>query len=182
MSFNFKGTSVIEEAGKRLFVYSIDKDEELIPMNFKGIDEFFKMLDKLDRKGIGHAMILFDGYNETATELHELPEVRNFVKELFKRYPYVLNYINFDLEGHHVLLSSFLDIETIYAGKRMTFAEHIERHGFHTPMPRMNVYMHFPKELMTWVVMSMFAHGNNHKVTKYADRQVQRLMNIFKRA
>lgn len=178
--FNFTGLSVMQEAGRKLFIYSVDKEEELLQMDFSSLDEFFRMLDKLGRKGVGHAMILFDGYNETTTELNEITEVRKFVKELFNRYPHVLNYINFDLEGHVVLLSCLLDIETVYMGHKMTFDEHIEKFGFNTPMPRYNVKMHFPKDLMVKIITAMFGYGNANNVTKYTDRQVHRLMKIFK--
>lgn len=180
--FDFSGEKTMNFGDKKLFFYSVDKDEELLKMNFEGLDTFFKSLDKIGRKGIGHAMIMFDGYNHVSTELNEIPEVRKFVKELFNRYPHVLNYINYDLEGHHVLLSSLLDIETVYAGERLTFAEHAKKYGFRTPMPRYNIKLDIPKELLAHIIKAMFLHGNKTRNTKYADRQVHRLMQIFQGA
>ncbi|HLI46792.1 MAG TPA: hypothetical protein VKU94_06325, partial [Geobacterales bacterium] len=124
MAFDFSGMSVMSTGDTELYVYSIDKVNELFKMNFKGIDDFFCMLDKKGSKAFGHTMILFDGYNDTATELYEIPQVRKFVKELFERYPHVLNYINFDLEGQNVLLMSLLDVEVFFKGEMLTFDEY----------------------------------------------------------
>jgi hypothetical protein len=180
--FDFTGERIIFAGDKKLFLYSVDKQEELFKMNFKGIDTFFNTLDSVGNKAIGNAMILFDGYNDVATELYEVPQVRKFVKELFNRYPYLLNYINFDIEGHHSLLACLLDIEVMYKGERLTFDEHAKRYGFGKPMPKHNVHMKMPSELLAHLVKSMFSHGNTTGTTKYADKQAYKLMEIFKRA
>lgn len=179
---NFKGQSTMNVGDRKFFFYSIDKETELFPMNFEGIDQFFTMLDSQGKKAIGNAMILFDGYNDVTTELFEIPQVRKFVKEMFDRYPHLLNYINFDLEGHHSLLASLLDLETGYVGEKLTFDEHIKKYGMHTPMPRFNVRLDMSNDQLAHIAKAMFQHGNKLKASKYADAQVRRLITIFKRA
>lgn len=180
--FDFSGLRTVITGDKKFFFYSVDKKDELFKMNFEGINMFFKSLDTLGNKAIGHAMILFDGYNDVSTELHEIPQVRKFVKEMFTRYPHVLNYINFDLEGHHVLLACLLDINTVSRGEKLTFDEHAKKYGYGTPMPRLNVQMKMSNEQLASLVGAMFAHGNMIGATKKADKQAERLMKIFKRA
>jgi hypothetical protein len=124
-------------------------------------------------------MILFDGYNDTAKELYEVPQIRKYVKELFKRYPHVLNYVNFDLEGERHLLASLLDVEAMYKGERLTFAQHNKKYGMGTPMPRYQMKLHMDKETMRTLMTAMFVHGNSLGLSEYCDKQVQRLMNTF---
>lgn len=180
--FDFSGLRTVITGDKKFFFYSVDKKEELFKMNFEGLDLFFESLDTLGNKAIGRTMILFDGYNDVATELHEIPQVRKFVKEMFDRYPHVLNYVNFDLEGHHVLLASLLDVKALYKGEKLTFDEHAKKYGHGTPMPRFNMQMNMTNTQLAHLVGSMFHHGNTIGATKKADNQAKRLIKIFKRA
>jgi hypothetical protein len=177
--FDFSGVRTLNTGDSKFFFYSVDKQNELFKMNFKGLDMFFTSLDLLGKDGIGHAMILFDGYNDTAKELYEVPQIRKFVKELFKRYPHVLNYVNFDLEGEKHLLASLLDVEAVFRGEKMTFAQHNKKYGIGTPMPRYDMRIHMDKERMREIMTAMFVHGNQLGVAKYTDKQVERLMKIF---
>jgi|SRR5437764_4182838 hypothetical protein len=163
---------------KAVFFYSVDKEEELFKMNFEGVDMFFKSLDLMGDKAIGKAMILFDGYNEVATELYEIPQVRKFVKEMFRRHPQLLVYINFDLEGEKVLLSCLFDVEAVNMGKRMTFAEHAKEYGWTTPMPRYNMWIKYDKNMLAKLMSAMFTHGNVTGLTKLCDKQVNRFMRL----
>jgi hypothetical protein len=178
----FTGTTTVMTGNKKLFFYSVDKDEELFKMNFEGIDTFFKTLDSQGKNGIGNAIILVDGYNDVTTELYEIPQVRKFVAELFKRYPHVLNYVNFDLEGHVWLLSSWLDMTAVYAGKKLTFEEHIKKYGIDAPLPRFNVKLDIPTPLLNSTIKAMREHGNKIKANKNVENQVARLNAIFRGA
>jgi hypothetical protein len=108
--------------------------------------------------------------------------VRKFVKELFSRYPHVLNYINFELEGHKYLLASLLDVKAVFRGERMTFEEHAKKFGYTKPMPRYNMALDLDKNLLADIMKAMFIHGNSLGVSKYTDKQVEKLMNVFKGA
>jgi hypothetical protein len=180
--FDFSGHRTMIVGGKTIFLYNIHKDSELLPMNFEGIDEFFRTLDKLGKKAIGHAIILFDGYDDITTELYEIPEVRNFVKKMFERYPHLLNYINFDLEGHTYLLASITDVESLFVGEKLTIEEHIKRYGIHTPLPRVNLYINLPNGYLQHITEAMLEHGKKNRCEKYAERQVYKLDKIFRRA
>jgi hypothetical protein len=177
--YDFTGQRTMTFGDKSLFFYSVDKKEELFKMNFEGIDMFFDTLDKMGKKAFGNAMVLFDGYNDTAKELFEIPQVRKYVKELFKRYPHLLNYINFDLEGHHSLLACLLDIQVAYKGERLTFDQHISRYGIETPLPRHNIYMSIPNELLVELTVAMFHHGNKLGLSNLANKKVMKLHEIF---
>ena len=179
MWHKFSGTGAINLGNKRFFFYSVDKDKELFKMNFEGLDLFFKTLDSQGRKGIGHAMVLIDGYNDVTTELFEVPQVRKYVKEMFNRYPHLLNYIDFDLEGHHWLLASWLDMLAVHGGKKMTFEEHIKKFGPHMPMPRFNIRLDMPKEKLNSTISTMRAHGRKIRADRNVEQQVNRLRSIF---
>jgi hypothetical protein len=173
--FMFKqGLNTLGTGKNAMFFYNVGKEEETERLNFEGLDMFFKTLDKLGKKAFGHAIIMFDGYNDTAIELYEIPEVRAFVKELFKRYPHVLNYINFDLEGHKHLMTSLFDVEVMYQGERLTFAEHEKRYGYFTPMPRYDAYISMPDKEIQRIKSAMLQHGSRLNSLKRANEQFQR--------
>jgi hypothetical protein len=179
MGYDFSGTETLDMGnGRQLFIYSIDKENELIPLNFKGIDEFFKQLDKMKRKAFNNTMILFDGYNDTTEELHEIPEVRAFVKELFERYPHVLNYVNFELEGHHVLLSSLTDVVTLSGINKMTLEEMDRVYGVGN-YPKMQVSMTMPNMQSQRLCNAMLAHGIRLNQTTKAELKVRQFQKIF---
>jgi hypothetical protein len=160
-NMNFSGQSTLFAGDKALYIYSIDKDGELLKMNYDGISKFFSTLDKLGgRKSFGKAMILFDGYNDVPDELHEIPEVRKYVKGLFERFPHLLYYVNFDLEGHHVLLASLLDFQSMYQGQRLTPEELWNRYRTDkSSVPRHQMFLSMPRTLLQKLQSAVVEHG-----------------------
>lgn len=176
------GQKTMRFGDKSHFFYSVDKEEELFKMNFEGIDKFFMTLDLLGPKGIGHAMILFDGYNEVATELYEIPQVRKFVKEMFNRHPQLLLYINFDLEGEKSLLACLFEVKMVEVKERLTFEEHAKKYGKTTPMPRYNMLIKYEPNMLAKIATAMFVHGNVTGLTRECDKQTKRFMDIVEGA
>jgi hypothetical protein len=168
---------------KRLFIYNVDKESEILPLNYEGISEFISTLDKLGgRKSFSSALIYFDGYNDVTDELHEIIEVRKYVKGLFDRFPHLLYYINFELEGHHVLLSSLLDFQSVSVGERLTPIQLTEKYGFdHANIPKNNVFLRMPNDLLRHMEESILAHAKMMKRERLGQKLVYRLTNMFKR-
>lgn len=169
-----KGVNALGTGKNVMWFYNVDKEGETEKLNFEGLDKFFKTLDKLGKKAFGNAVIMFDGYNDIVTELYEIPEVRAFVKELFERYPHALNYINFDLEGHKHLLTCLFDVQVMYFGERLTFAEHEKKYGKFTPMPRYDAYLNMPNKEIQRIKSAMLQHGSRLNSLKRANEQIQR--------
>jgi hypothetical protein len=168
-----KGLNTLGTGKNIMFFYNVDKEDETEKLNFEGLDMFFHTLDKLGKRAFGSAIIMFDGYNDIVTELYEIPEVRAFVKELFERYPHVLNYINFDLEGQKHLLTCLFDVEVFYQGERLTFDEHAKKYGRLTPMPRYDAYISMPRKQIEKLKSAMLQHGSRLNSLKRANEQVQ---------
>ncbi|MBW6492356.1 MAG: chlororespiratory reduction 6 domain-containing protein [Lentimicrobium sp.] len=78
--------------------------------------------------------ISFDGYNQTAEELWEIPEVRDYVVELDSQFPYWLYFLSKNGGGLFVIIKCFLlpflmpEAEKEINGKRLQ--NYLEQRGF----------------------------------------------------
>lgn len=178
---NYSRISTMFTGGKQLFIYNIDKENELLKKDYEGIGTFLRTLDKLGgRKSFGSAMILFDGYNDVADELHEIKEVREYVKELFERFPHILYYVNFELEGHHVLLSSLLDYVSLSKNEKMSPIEIEKRYGLDPKnRPKHLMYLTMPRVLLEKLQIATIEHGKKMKRKDLGEKLAYKLGKIF---
>jgi hypothetical protein len=78
--------------------------------------------------------ISFDGYNNNREELYEIPEVRNYVKELDNLFPYWLYFLSKNGSGLFVIIKCFLlpflkpEAEQEINGKKLQ--DYLEKRGF----------------------------------------------------
>ncbi|MEK5183371.1 hypothetical protein [Paenibacillus sp. FSL P4-0288] len=99
-----------------LFLINISKTS-FDSMSFVFIDNCISQLQELKNKGFGSVLIMIDGYGDIATEVYEIPEIRNWMTGLFERYPYFLYFINYSIDTHITLLSCIGDIKITYYGE-----------------------------------------------------------------
>jgi hypothetical protein len=178
---NFSGMSQIFAGDRNLFIYSVDKEGEILAMNYDGISQFIDTLDKLGgRKSYSSAIIMFDGYNDVPDELHEIPEVRRFVKGMFDRFPHLLYYINFEMEGHHVLLASLLDFKQLSRGEKLSPIEMEKKYGHDfSKIPRNNMFLIMPNYVLKTMQEAIIEHGKKMKRLELGTKLAYRLGKMF---
>ena len=123
---SIKVTELIS-AGIDFLSFTISK-EEILKKDFTGSMNILEQLTsnisvtKYFRERVD---IFFDGYNETSSELWEIPEVRDYVAELDAKFPYWLFFLSKNGHGLLVVLKCFLlpflrpEMENEMNGKRL---------------------------------------------------------------
>lgn len=144
-----------------LLTYVVKKDD-VDRLDMKNLDKFFKVVTKLGHHVRQSVVIIFNGYDDIPDELFTIPEVRKFVAKMFKRYPYILYYINKELEGHHWLLSSIADeVEAVFKGDlevtKMNAFELFEKFG--TDTPKMRIGLVFKEDHLIQILAPIIKHG-----------------------
>ena len=92
-----------------LCVLAISKDE-ILTRDFRRLDEFIKLLHECKTSSRQKVMITFMGYDETPQEIYEIKPIRLFVEKLFRKYPYILYFINNFESNAGLLLACIADI------------------------------------------------------------------------
>lgn len=152
---------LINKGIKPLIVYQISK-EEVLNCDLKGLDRFFKTINRLGIYARGEVSILCGGYDDVPDELHHIEEVRKFVAKMFKRFPYLLYYINRETESDHWLLNSFADeITSVFHGDpkvtEMTPNEIFDKFG--TNLPRVESMLTFEDGKLADILRSIIKLG-----------------------
>jgi len=109
---------------KSLCVLAISKDE-ILTRDFRRIDEFVKLLHECKTESRQKIMITFMGYDDTPQEIYEIKPIRLFVEKLFRKYPYILYFINNFESNSGLLLACIADIKMQVDVDRKPFMEYM---------------------------------------------------------
>lgn len=58
-------------------------------------------------------ILIIDGYNEVDDELYVIPEVREYIRGLHKRWPWLLFFLNADPMGEHLAIAYLCLVDTV---------------------------------------------------------------------
>jgi len=109
---------------KSLCVLAISKDETLT-RDFRRLDKFVKLLRECKTKSRQKIMITFMGYDDTPQEIYEIKAIRRFVEKLFRKYPYILYFINNFESNAGLLLACIADIKMQVSVDRKPFTAYM---------------------------------------------------------
>jgi len=107
-----------------LCVLAISKDE-ILTRDFRRLDKFVKLLHECKTKSCQKIMITFMGYDDTSQEIYEIKPIRLFVEKLFRKYPYILYFINNFESNAGLLLACIADIRMQVDVDRKPFMEYM---------------------------------------------------------
>ena len=107
-----------------LCMVGISKDE-ILTRDFRRLDEFIKLLRECKTKSCQKAMITFMGYDDTPQEIYEIQSIRRFVEKLFRKYPYILYFINNFESNAGLLLACIADIKMQVSVDKKPFMEYM---------------------------------------------------------
>jgi hypothetical protein len=151
---------LINKGMKPMLAYHIQKEEEVIKNNWKSLDDFFKILTRLGEHARQSCVITCSGYDDIPDELYEIAEVRKFVQKLFRRYPYILYYINRQVEGDHWLLGCIADeVRAIVPQEhRLSASELAEKFGYRN-IPQHQLSLLFNGNNLAKILRPILDHG-----------------------
>ncbi len=75
-----------------MFVYSVSK-REVINNDFERIRKNLKILTKAGKDAKGKLFLTFGGYEDDEREIYMIPEIRNFVKNIWEEYKYLFYFL-----------------------------------------------------------------------------------------
>jgi hypothetical protein len=136
---------IIAEGRKPMMFYHISK-EEVLAKDYKGIGRLLKTVTAVGKGAKRSLIITCNGYDDVTDELYEIKEVREFVRGMFDKYPYLFYYIaNFSEEIDHWLLCCLADeIHSVYAGEPMTGNQIWEKYGLNfESVPKVHAHLTF---------------------------------------
>ena len=107
-----------------LCMVGISKDE-ILTRDFRRLDEFIKLLRECKTESRQKVMITFMGYDDTPQEIYEIKAIRKFVEKLFRKYPYILYFINNFESNAGLLLACIADIRMQVDVDRKPFMEYM---------------------------------------------------------
>lgn len=113
----------MEQVLNGIIYFSIPRTD-VLNMSFKRIDKAIKVLRDCRHRARGKMILTFSGYEYTPKEIFEIIEIRDYVKELLNRYPYLFYFLSDIDNNNQIILACLSDIETVYLGeKKPTFTE-----------------------------------------------------------
>lgn len=102
---------------------SISKTE-VETKNFDNINIFFEIVKKFGDKVKNKVIITFSGYEKDLREIYEIPEVREYVRLLFERHPYLFYFLSPIDINNKIFYACLSDIEVISIGEKKSLIRH----------------------------------------------------------
>jgi hypothetical protein len=121
---------MLDNGEKIAMFYHIPR-HEVEDKDLRSLDKVMNTLHTVGKGAKKSLIITINGYDDTADELHEIKEVRDFMQAVLRKYPHILYYINTDFESEKWMMLCFADeVESIFHGERLSPVQYIEKFGF----------------------------------------------------
>lgn len=152
--------------------------EHILSQDFEMVKQFFnKIVSKFGKRARGSAVIAFSGYDDIPDEVFEIKEVRDYVKQLFKKYPHILYYMSEDMEAVNVLLSCLCDVDSVFLGEeKLSMTQYLER-GLNPVDQNIGLLLNItvPQDTQILIKEAILKHGKRMKDVTGATKIVQML-------
>lgn len=94
--------------------FAIQK-EEVCQLQFDRVDQLYETMHQAGRKAKNKIAFSFMGYEQDRREIFEIPEVREFVLQLYQKHPDLFYFLYFKDHTAKVLLSCMLEVVNVKA-------------------------------------------------------------------
>jgi len=145
-----------------VIIYQI-KGEDITNNYVKPLVNFLKQLNKEHFQGLN---LFTSAYDDTTDELFEIPEMREYMKTLFEKAPYLLYYL--DLTSCNWALTCVSDY-SFAPSQRFTDIELREHVAMGGSVPQTIVPMNVPNDLLAKIYKHNLIIGNEKRDTHGAE-------------
>jgi hypothetical protein len=146
---------------RQLMVYNVEK-EEIKTLNFKRIEKLMASLKKEGAKFRSSLVITFGGYDDVPEEIYEIPEIRKWSAKFVKRNPEVFYFLNRELEGDQIILTTLCDLTSLHVGEATKSPDEYAREGIDpTKLPQKLVELILPDGLREDISKAVREYGEH---------------------
>lgn len=100
-----------------ILIHNITK-EEVQKKDYSGIEKLFSVLRTLKTEARGKIALQFAGYDDNPKEIYEIKEIRDYLSEMFNRWPEMFYYITQKNVIYKVLLACIVDVKILVKGDK----------------------------------------------------------------
>jgi hypothetical protein len=140
--------------------YAIEKSE-VLSKNLKGIEQLLKAMKAKGKDARQSVTLTFSGYDHISDEVFEIMEIRQFVKILLHKHPYLFYYLAKDTECLQNIIMCYVDVETLFVGEKKAIAEYSLEDIMNNKLPQQNIFLNADsRTIQHW----------KKEITKYATK------------
>lgn len=105
--------NVLQVKEANLFFFSVSK-KEVISKDYKRIINSLEILKETGREAKRKLFLVFDGYNDDKREIYEIPEIRDFVKDIYNKYKYLFYFLTTLDNNRSIIYACINNLEIIH--------------------------------------------------------------------
>ncbi len=95
-----------------IFFYAVSK-QEIINNDFNRIRKSLETLKKAGKDAKGKLFLTFDGYDNDKREIYMIPEIRSFVKNIWKEYKFLFYFLTLFDNNRAIIFACLNDFKVI---------------------------------------------------------------------
>ena len=105
--------NVLQVKEANLFFFSVSK-KEVTNKDYKRIINSLEILKEAGTEAKRKLFLVFDGYNDDKREIYEIPEIRDFVKDIYNKYKYLFYFLTTLDNNRSIIYACINNIEIIH--------------------------------------------------------------------
>lgn len=150
---------------KNLVMFQIEK-QEIENLDVSRIHQLIEQINIINKGNPSQsAVLVFHGYNDILDEIYEIENIRKWVSQLFKEFPYILYYINSESEmkSADLLIACLSDVQSLYIGDKgdlLTSTEYFERGYDFKEIPQKILAINIKRNELVKITNSILEYGN----------------------
>lgn len=153
---------LISKGEKVIVPYQFSK-EDILSENFTVIDSLMNTATQVG-KGMRETIVLgCKGYDDIPDELHEIPEVRNYIDSLFNRYPHLPYYLFKNDDADAWIFACIGEVRYLNGKTELTTSQLIEKYGSYNDIPAQPFSVKLSKEELFPLLKATISHGRKNK-------------------
>ncbi len=105
--------NVLQVKEANLFFFSVSK-KEVTNKDYKRIINSLEILKEAGTEAKRKLFLVFDGYNDDKREIYEIPEIRDFVKDIYNKYKYLFYFLTTLDNNRSIIYACINNLEIIH--------------------------------------------------------------------
>lgn len=148
--------------GEKIKVGHQIRKEEIIQKDFAPIDFLMNTATQVGKGMIGSLMIGCTGYDDVPDELYDIPEVKDYVREIFKKYPHIPYYLSRE-DNPNAWLFACCGTTIKMGENNLSPNELIKKYGSYDKIPPQPFAIKLSDDFLYPLLKATIAHGRKNK-------------------
>lgn len=126
--------------------------------SYKYITNILKKFEKIKTAGRNKMLLLF-AYDDVPEEIYEIPEIREWVSKLVKKYPHIFYFLSSEMQNKQLIYACLVNLTSVGNFESKTTYEWMVEGRIYPDVPKKAVLVGINKKIQENIVKGVIEYG-----------------------